>query len=104
MASLALALIGAAVLIWFFLRFWESRRTTASITPRSGLRLAVAAIGILTVLFSGGCGLIIGIGELMRPPSGAADDFMSWEVVAVFSLPPFLIGLFIWWLAMRRQT
>lgn len=34
-------------------------------------------------------------------PSGG---YVGWEIIAVFSLPPLMIGLFVWWLAMRRKT
>jgi hypothetical protein len=92
------------LLIWFFLKAREDKRAANGLPRHSGLRLMFASIAGVIILFSGGCGTVIGIGEFMRPRSGSADDFMSWELVAVFSLPPLLIGLLIWWLAMRRSS
>ena len=88
--------------IWYLLDRRETARVAKGLARHSSLRLIFAAFAILTVLFSGGCGgifLFSWIADGM-PSSG----YVGWEIIAVFSLPPLLIGLLIWWLAMRRRT
>jgi hypothetical protein len=98
------AIVGVAILHFALTSARETARASNG-QPRFGtIRLIIAAIAAGTAVFAGGCGAILGAAELMRAHSGAADDFMSWQLVAVVSLPPFLIAAFIWWLAMRRKT
>jgi cytochrome bd-type quinol oxidase subunit 2 len=98
------AVLGVAIVHFAITSAREATRASNG-QPRLGnLRLIIAAIAAGTAIFAGGCGAILGAAELMRPHSGAADDFMDWQLVAIFSLPPFLIAAFIWWLAMRRKT
>jgi hypothetical protein len=30
--------------------------------------------------------------------------YIGWEIIAVLSLPPLLVGLLVWWLAMGRKA
>jgi hypothetical protein len=104
MTYLVLGLIAGYLVLWFLFEFWNRRQMAAGKPPLSALQRVFASLGALTVLFTGGCGLTIGIAEAMRVKSGAADDFMSVELVAIVSLPPFLIGAFIWWISTRRKS
>jgi cytochrome bd-type quinol oxidase subunit 2 len=71
--------------------------------PRNSfLQLFFAAIGAGVALFSGGCGLAFLIDDLQRP--SGQHDYVSWEIIAVLSLPPFFIGALIWWLAIRKRS
>jgi hypothetical protein len=72
------------------------------LSRHSSLRLIFAAFAILTVLFSGGCGgifLFSWIADGMR-----SSNYIGWEIIAILSLPPLLVGLLVWWLAMRRKA
>ena len=88
--------------IWYVLDRREKARLANGLSRHSNLRLVFAAFAILTVLFSGGCGgifLASWIGDGM-PSNG----YVGWEIIAVLSLPPLLVGLLVWWLAMRRRA
>ena len=94
---IALLVVGG---IWYFLNLREEKRVATGLPRHSGLRLVFAAVAALTILFSGGCGLAFlfsWIADGMRP-----SDYVGWEIITILSLPPVLIGLLIWWLAMRR--
>jgi len=97
-----LVLLLAVLGIWYFLDWREKSRLEKGLPRHSSLRLIFAAFAILTVLFSGGCGgifLASWIADGM-PSNG----YVGWEIITVLSLPPLLIGLFVWWLAMRRKA
>ncbi len=95
-----LAIVVPVALLWYFLDWREKKRVTAGLPRHSALRLIFAAAAILTAVFSGGCGAVFMIGWIMD--GMRSDNYMSWEIVAMLSLPPFLIGVLIWWLSMRR--
>lgn len=88
--------------IWYLLDRREKNRLANGQPRHSPLRLIFASFAILTVLFSGGCGgifLASWIADGMP-----ANGYVSLEIIAVLSLPPLLISLFVWWLAMRRKA
>ena len=37
------------------------------------------------------------------PKRMSSNNYIGWEIIAILSLPPLLVGLLIWWLAMRRK-
>ena len=88
--------------IWYLLDRREKSRVAKGLRRHSSLRLIFAAFAILTVLFSGGCGGIFFFGWIADGMPG--NGYVGWEGIAVLSLPPLLIGLVVWWLAMRRRT
>jgi ABC-type Na+ efflux pump permease subunit len=90
------------VLLWAFLNWRETKRADAGLPRHSGLRLVFASIAILTVLFSGGCGAYIFSDMVSRGTYN--DQYVSWQLVATLSLPPVIVGIIIWWLAMRRKS
>ena len=94
---LALGVFG----IWYLLDRREKARLEKGLPRLSALRLIFASFAILTVLFSGGCGGIFLIGWIAdgMPSNG----YVGWEIIAVLALPPLLVGLLVWWLAMRRK-
>ncbi len=87
-------------LIWFILDWREKKRVAAGLPRHSTLRLMFAAAGVLTALFSGGCGALF-LGDWISNGM-KTNDYVGWEIIAILSLPPFFIGLLIWWLSMRR--
>ncbi len=101
MIELAIGLIFAGGLIWVFFNWRENRRAGAGLPRHSGLRLIFVAIAALTALFSGGCSLIFLASWIAN--GTRANDYVTWEAIAVFGGPPFVIGLLIWWLVMRRK-
>ena len=92
---LILGFILLCAVLWFLLDRLEARRVTAGQPRHSPLRLIFAAAALLTMLFSGGCGLLFLINQ--------DGLYVTWEAVAVIAGPPFAIGLLAWWLAMRRR-
>jgi hypothetical protein len=83
------------VLYWLLDRH-EARRVNAGQPRHSALRIVFGAAALLTMLFSGGCGLLFLINQ--------DGMYVTWQSVAVFAGPPFAIGLLVWWLAMRRRN
>ena len=61
--------------------------------PLGVLRGLAAALGVIIMVFSGGCALLI----------GTFGGFSSGDgpMVLGYLGPPFLIGLGIWWLAVK---
>jgi hypothetical protein len=94
------ALIIPIAIVWCILDWREKKRVTAGLPRHSALRLIFAAAAILTAVFSGGCGTILMIGWIMD--GMRSSNYIGWEIVTILSLPPFLIGVLIWWLSMRR--
>lgn len=86
-------LVLGCVLYWLLDRH-ETRRMNAGQPRHSVLRIVFGAAALLTMLFSGGCGLLFLINQ--------DGLYVTWEAVAVLAGPPFAIGLLVWWLAMRR--
>jgi Na+/H+ antiporter NhaC len=100
MFGLILITILIIAVIWFILDKREQSRLAAGKPRHSPLRLIFAAAAILTVLFSGGCGaLFLGSWIVNGMKS---SDYVGWEIIAVLSLPPLAVGIFVWWLSMRR--
>jgi hypothetical protein len=97
-----LILLLAVFGIWYLLERREKARLARGLPRLSALRLIFASFAILTVLFSGGCGglfLFSWIADGMR-----SNNYVGWEIIAILSLPPLLVGLLVWWLAMRRRS
>ena len=88
--------------IWYLLDWRERARLAKGLPRHSNLRLVFAAFAMLTVLFSGGCGGIFLIGWIAD--GMPSNSYVGWEIIAVLSLPPLLVGLLVWWLAMRRAS
>ena len=87
--------------IWYLLDRREKARLARGQSRHSGLRLIFASFAILTVLFSGGCGSLFLFSWIADGMS--SNNYIGWEIIAVLSLPPLLVGLLVWWLAMRRK-
>ena len=94
---LFLAVLG----IWYLLDRREKSRLAKGLPRLSGLRLIFASFAILTVLFSGGCGGLFLFSWIADGMS--SNNYIGWEIIAILSLPPLLVGLLVWWLAMRRK-
>ena len=88
--------------IWYLLDRREKARLAKGLPRHSSLRLIFASFAILTVLFSGGCGSVFPNWLDFR--WCAKQRYVTWEIIAILSLPPLLIGLLVWWLAMRRKS
>jgi hypothetical protein len=95
-----LAVIIPIVIIWYILDWREKKRVAAGLPRHSALRLIFAAAAILTAIFSGGCGTILMIGWILD--GMRSSNYIGWEIITVLSLPPFIVGIFVWWLSMRR--
>lgn len=89
---LGLLLLGAV--LWVLLDRHEKRRLAAGLPRHSGLRLVFAAAALLTVLFSGGCGLIF--------LANMDGQYVTWQAVSVLAGPPLAIGAIVAWLSLRR--
>ena len=100
--GLLLILLLVVLGIWYLLDRREKVRLEKGLPRHSSLRLIFASFAILTVLFSGGCGSIFLIGWVSD--GARSSGYVTWEINAVLSLPPLAIGLFVWWLAMRRKS
>jgi hypothetical protein len=96
-----LVLLLAVLGVWYLLDRREKARLERGLPLHSNLRLIFASFAILTVLFSGGCGGIFFASWIAD--GMPRSDFVGWEIIAVLSLPPLLVGLLVWWLAMRRK-
>lgn len=91
--GLGLLLLGAV--LWVLLDRRESRRAAGGQPRHSAVRLIFAAAALLVILFSGGCGLLFLV--------NMDGVYVTWQAVAIFTLPAFAVGLLVWWLAMRRN-
>ena len=88
--------------IWYLLDRREKARLAKGLPRHSSLRLIFASFAMLIILFSGGCGGIFLIGWISD--GARSSGYVTWEIIAILSLPPLLIGLLVWWLAMRRKS
>ena len=98
--GLGLVLIAVPVVAYVWLDSRERKRAEQGLPRLGGIRLALAAFAALVILFSGGCGgLFLGswVMDGMR-----SNDYVGWEVIALFSLPPLAVGGLILWLSMLR--
>jgi len=96
-----LVLLLAVFGIWYLLDRREKARLAKGLPRHSALRLIFASFAILTVLFSGGCGGLFLFSWIADGMS--SNNYISWEIIALLSVPPMLVGLLVWWLAMRRK-
>ena len=89
------------LIIWYGLERREKARIAKGLERHSNLRLIFASFAILTVLFSGVCGIFLAvwIGNGI-----AGNGLAGVEIISLLPLPPLLIGAFVWWLAMRRRA
>ena len=95
-----LLILVPVILLWYVLDRREKKRKAAGLPRHSVLRLFFATVAILTTLFTGGCGTILMIGWIMD--GMRSSNYIGWEIITILSLPPFLVGILIWWLSMRR--
>ena len=63
------------------------------------IRWFFAVIGALLAIFAGGCSLLI-LGDLASRGRWS-DNYVSVEIVLLIGGVPFLLGVFIWWLAVK---
>ena len=63
------------------------------------IRWIFAVIGALLATFAGGCSLLI-LGDLASRGRWS-DNYVSVEIVLLIGGVPFLLGVFIWWLAVK---
>ncbi len=99
--SLVALLIIATGLVWYALERRESRRRAAGLPNHGGIRLIFAAGAMLLMIFAGGCSAIFLFSWLADGAS--SSGYVTWQAVAVLGGPPFLVGLLVWWLSMRRK-
>ncbi len=95
---LFLLAVGAA--IWFALDRREKSRAALGHPRIGGIRLIFAAAAAILMLFSGGCSLLI-MADLMQGRGG--QQYVDVPTVLIIGGLPFVIGLVIWWLSMRRK-
>ncbi len=87
-------------LLWLLLERHEKRRVARGLPRHSAVRLILAAAALLTMLFSGGCSLLI-LAPLFGQTSG--EQYVNLPLILMFGGPPFLVGFLVLWLAMRRR-
>ncbi|MCP5084329.1 MAG: hypothetical protein GY948_21785 [Alphaproteobacteria bacterium] len=63
------------------------------------VRWIFAVVGALIMVFCGGCSLLI-LGDLASRGRWS-DNYVSVEIVLLIGGVPFLVGLLIWWLAVK---
>ncbi len=101
MSFIVLAVLAFAGI--FALLSWREKKRAARNEPSvSVIRLLFGAIALLTMLFTGGCGLFF-LGDWFANGM-RSNDYVSVELIAVLTLPPLLSGVFVWWLSMRRPA
>jgi hypothetical protein len=75
-----------------------SEPTPGARPPLGIMRLILAAIGILIMVFAGGCTLLVGLPLL----GGSASEVASMvPMLLLFGGAPFLVGLGLWFLAVK---
>ena len=84
-AALILGLILLAAVLYWLLDRHEKRRASAGQLRHSALRLIFGSLALLTILFSGGCGLLFLI--------NADGLYVTWQAVAVVAGPPLAVVL-----------
>ncbi len=95
-AVLVRGALALGAVLWWLLDRHEKRRAAAGKPRHSALRLVFGAAALLTILFSGGCGLLFLISQ--------DGLYVTWEAVSVIAGTPFAVGLLVWWLVMRRGS
>ena len=98
--ALIIGLLALGAVLWWLLDRHEARRAGAGGPRNGGLRLAIAAAGLLLMLFSGGCSLLF-IGDMLTRTGG--ERYVTWEAVAVIGGIPLAVGLLVFWLAIRHR-
>jgi hypothetical protein len=91
-----ISLLALGTVIYVFLDGREKKRAEAGKPRLSTLRLLFGSAAALLMLFAGGCSLLFLThqdGTYVTPPA-----------VALFGLPPLIVGALVWWLAMRRPA
>ena len=89
-----LVLIALWAVLWWLLDRHEKRRIANGKPRHSAVRILFASAALLTILFSGGCGLLFLINQ--------DGLYVTWQAVSIIAGPPLAAGVFVWWLAMRR--
>jgi hypothetical protein len=89
-----LGLLALLAVLWFLLERHEKRLAAEGKPRLSGLQLFFASAALLTMLFSGGCGLLF-----MANMDGS---YVTLPAILVLAGPPFAIGLVVWLLSRRR--
>jgi hypothetical protein len=88
---LGLMFLGAV--LWLLLERREGRRAARGLPRHGRARLALAAAAMLAVLFTAATALLV---------FSSAAHFNMPAALAI-GLPPFLAGVLVWHLAMRRK-
>jgi len=86
--------VGIGLFLWLQAR--EKQRALAGQSRLAVWRLVIAAIAGLVMLFSGGCSLML-VPDAMR-----GNQYVDPIAILVVGGVPFAVGLFIWWLSLRR--
>lgn len=92
---LVFGLVGLAGVLWVLMERHERRRAAAGLPRLSALRLVFAAAAMLTLLFSGGCGLLF--------LANQDSQYVTGEAVAVIAGPPLAFGAALAWLMLNRS-
>jgi hypothetical protein len=69
------------------------------LAPLSGIRIFFSVVGILIMVFAGGCTLLF-LGSYFFETQGG-QNYITPPVILIFGGPPFLVGLAIWLLALK---
>lgn len=96
MAPLTVFILGLLFLgavLWLLLDRREGRRVAQGLPRHGRLRLALAAAAMLAVLFTAATALLVFSAARFNMPAALA-----------IGLPPFVAGILVWHLAMRRRT
>lgn len=96
LATLILGILGLGGVLWWLLDRHEKRRAAAGKARHSALRLFFAALGLLTILFAGGCSLLF--------LANMDGTYVTSEAILLLGGSPLAMGLLVWWLAMRRKS
>lgn len=88
-----LGLLGLLALLWWLLDRHEARQAAAGLLARRACRV-LRGPGAAGYALSGGCALLVF--------SNGESPYVNWELVALFSGPPFAIALLVWLLARKR--
>ncbi|MGQ0486390.1 MAG: hypothetical protein ACT4SY_13695 [Hyphomicrobiales bacterium] len=89
-----LGLLFLGTVLWVLLDRHEGRRAARGLSRHGRARLALAAAAMLAVLFTAATALLV---------FSSAARFHLPAALAI-ALPPFLGGLLVWHLAMRRRS
>lgn len=101
MMSSGLMLLILLLLVLGFVIYWlldrhEKRRAANGKNRHSGLRLFFASVGLLLLLFSGGCSLLFAF--------NADGIYVRWETISIIGGPFIVVGFIVWLVASRRRA